>query len=139
MIACREGRLRMAYGRQAYGFIVVSCRYKLSSIQSAAKSMPIWRLSTWACSAPPSSVVKILIVLFFEPTASKSFWAFSTGTNVVRAVGDEKRAGDILRHVLQREFFCNGDAFFRRLCPNHPAELKNPIAPPWSGSWRFSA
>src|SRR5262245_43097459 len=61
---------------------IASAAYKLSSIQSAAKSMPIWRLSTWACSAPPSSAVKILIVLFFEPTASKSFWAFSTGTTL---------------------------------------------------------
>jgi hypothetical protein len=44
--------------------------YKFASSQSAAKSMPIWRLSTWACSAPPSAVVKILMVLFVEPTAS---------------------------------------------------------------------
>src|SRR5262245_63003244 len=27
--------------------------------------------------------------------------------SVVRTVGDEKGAGDVLRHVLQREFFCD--------------------------------
>src|SRR5207237_756271 len=41
-----------------------------SASQSAAKSMPTWRLSTWACSAPPSSAEKTLRVFRVEPTAS---------------------------------------------------------------------
>src|SRR4029078_11961610 len=43
---------------------------------------------------------------------------------VVRAVSDEKRTCDVLRHVLESEFLCNGDALFRRFRPDHPAELK---------------
>jgi len=61
-VAAHADLNRIGHGRAFY--------FMFSASQSAAKSMPTWRLSTWACSAPPSSVVKILIVLFFEPTAS---------------------------------------------------------------------
>ncbi|HEY6257302.1 MAG TPA: alpha/beta fold hydrolase, partial [Xanthobacteraceae bacterium] len=47
-----------------------SVTYMFAASQSAAKLMPTWRLSTWACSAPPSSAEKILMVLRAEPTAS---------------------------------------------------------------------
>src|SRR5262245_30038565 len=36
---------------------------------------------------------------------------------VVRAVGDEERACDVLRHVIQSEFFCDGASVFRRFRP----------------------
>ena len=38
--------------------------------QSQMTSMPTWRLSTWTCSAPPSSAVKIFSVLSRDPTLS---------------------------------------------------------------------
>src|SRR6266568_4716914 len=53
---------------------------RFAAIQSAMYPIPSGRLSTWQCSAPPSSAVKIFSVFFGVVSAAQSWCAASTGT-----------------------------------------------------------